>query len=321
MDCGHWNRRDVLRAVSAAAVLGTLGARPSRAAAQAVKYSAGTEAPKLKAPANATDCHHHIYNSKFPVDPTATLRPPDALVDDYRALQKRIGTSRHVLVQPSTYGVDNRAHLEALAAFGPTARMVAVVNDKVTDDELKRLNAAGVRGIRFNLAQAGATTPEMLEPLSRRVNDLGWHIQINAPAAKIMEIMPILETKVASPIVFDHLAHIPQPEGVNHPLFAKVRGLMDKGRTWVKLSGAYADTKVGPPTYADSSAVARAYASAYPERCVWGSDWPHPTELTKGVPDDAVLFDLLTDWVPDPKIRHRVLVENPAALYDFPKAG
>jgi D-galactarolactone isomerase len=321
MDCGHWNRRDVLKAVSAAAVLGTLGGRPSRVEAQAVKYSAGTEAPKLKAPANATDCHHHIYNSKFPVDPTATLRPPDALVDDYRALQKRIGTSRHVLVQPSTYGVDNRAHLEALAAFGPTARMVAVVNDKVTDDELKRLNAAGVRGIRFNLAQAGATTPEMLEPLSRRVNDLGWHIQINAPAAKIMEIMPILETKVASPIVFDHLAHIPQPEGVNHPLFAKVRGLMDKGRTWVKLSGAYADTKVGPPTYADSSAVARAYASAYPERCVWGSDWPHPTELTKGVPDDAVLFDLLTDWVPDPKIRHRVLVENPAALYDFPKAG
>ena len=321
MDCGHWNRRDVLKAVSAAAVLGTLGGRPSRVEAQAVKYSAGTEAPQLKAPANATDCHHHIYNSKFPVDPTATLRPPDALVDDYRALQKRIGTSRHVLVQPSTYGVDNRAHLEALAAFGPTARMVAVVNDKVTDDELKRLNAAGVRGIRFNLAQAGATTPEMLEPLSRRVNDLGWHIQINAPAAKIMEIMPILETKVASPIVFDHLAHIPQPEGVNHPLFAKVRGLMDKGRTWVKLSGAYADTKVGPPTYADSSAVARAYASAYPERCVWGSDWPHPTELTKGVPDDAVLFDLLTDWVPDPKIRHRVLVENPAALYDFPKAG
>jgi predicted TIM-barrel fold metal-dependent hydrolase len=96
---------------------------------------------------------------------------------------------------------------------------------------------------------------------------------------------------------------------------------MDKGRTWVKLSGAYADTKVGPPTYADSSAVARAYAKAAPERCVWGSDWPHPTEHTKQLPDDAVLFDLLTDWVPDEKARHRVLVENPAILYDFPKAG
>jgi predicted TIM-barrel fold metal-dependent hydrolase len=317
MSTGSWNRRDVLKAVSATALV---GASARRAAAQAVKWSAGTEPPRLKAPANATDCHHHIYNARYPVDPSATLRPPDALVDDYRALQKRLGLTRHVLVQPSTYGTDNRAHLEALAAFGPQARMVAVVNDSVSTEELKRLDGLGVRGIRFNLAQAGATTPEMLEPLSRRVNDLGWHIQINAPAAKIMEIMPILE-RVPSPIVFDHLAHIPQPDGVNHPLFAKVRALMDRGRTWMKLSGAYADTKVGPPTYADTSAVARAYARATPERCVWGSDWPHPTEQSKQLPDDAVLFDLLADWVPDERTRHRVLVENPATLYGFPTSG
>ena len=268
MRAQSWNRRDVLKVVSAAVLV---GARARRAAAQAVKWSMGTEAPKLKAPANATDCHHHIYNAKYPVDARATLRPGDALVDDYRALQKRIGTTRNVLVQPSTYGTDNRCHLEALAAFGPTARMVAVVDNTVSTDELKRMHTLGVRGIRFNLAQAGATTPEMMEPLSKRINDLGWHIQINAPAAKIMEIMAILE-RVPSPIVFDHLAHIPQPEGVNHPLYAKVRALMDKGRTWVKLSGAYADTKVGPPSYSDSSAVARAYAKAAPERCVWGSD-------------------------------------------------
>jgi predicted TIM-barrel fold metal-dependent hydrolase len=317
MTPSSWNRRDVLKAVSAAAAIAAL---PRPAHAQAVKWSTGTEAPKLKAPPNATDCHHHIYNAKYPVDPKATLRPGDALVEDYRALQRRIGTTRHVLVQPSTYGTDNRCHLEALAVFGPTARMVAVVNDSVSTEELKRLHALGVRGIRFNLAQAGATTPEMIEPLSTRINDLGWHIQINATAAKIMEIMPILE-RVPSPVVFDHLAHIPQPEGVSHPLYAKVRALMDKGRGWVKLSGAYADTKVGPPTYADSSAVARAYAKAVPERCVWGSDWPHPSEQSKELPDDAILFDLLIDWVPDEKVRHRVLVENPAILYDFPKTG
>jgi D-galactarolactone isomerase len=303
MSAQSWNRREVLKGVSAAALVGV---HAGPAAAQAVKWSM------------ATDCHHHVYNTKFPVDPKATLRPADALVEDYRALQKRIGTTRNVLVQPSTYGTDNRWHLEALAAFGPQARMVAVVDDKVSTEELKRMHGLGVRGIRFNLAQAGATTPEMMEPLSKRINDLGWHIQINAPAAKIMEIMPILE-RVPSPIVFDHLAHIPQPDGVNHPLYAKVRGLMDKGRTWVKLSGAYADTKVGPPTYSDSSAVARAYAKAMPERCVWGSDWPHPSEQSKQLPDDAVLFDLLSDWVPDEKVRHRVLVENPATLYDFPK--
>jgi predicted TIM-barrel fold metal-dependent hydrolase len=315
MSAESWSRREVLKVVPVAA-LAAAQARP--ASAQSVKWSAGTEAPRLKAPANATDCHHHIYNGKYPVDPKATLRPADALVDDYRALQRRIGTTRNVVVQPSTYGTDNRCHLDALAALGSTARMVAVVNDGVSTEELKRMHALGVRGIRFNLAQAGATTPEMIEPLSKRINDLGWHIQVNAPAGKLMEIMPILE-RVPSSIVFDHLAHIPQPDGVDHPLFARVRALLDKGHTWVKLSGAYADTKVGPPTYADSSAVARAYATAAPERCVWGSDWPHPTEQQKQLPDDAVLFDLLTDWVPDEKTRHRVLVENPATLYDFPK--
>src|SRR5882724_9466522 len=111
-----WNRRDVLKLVSTA----MLAAHARPAAAQMVKWSAGTEEPKLKAPANATDCHHHVYNAKYPVDPTATLRPADALVDDYRALQKRIGTTRNVLVQPSTYGIDNRAHLDALEASAPT---------------------------------------------------------------------------------------------------------------------------------------------------------------------------------------------------------
>src|SRR5207244_12834533 len=146
----------------------------------------------------------HVHHANYPADPKAPWRPGAALVEDDRALQKRIGTPRNVLVQPSTYGTDNRCHLEALAAFGPSARMVAVVDDSVSTEELKRMHALGVRGIRFNLAQAGATTPEMMEPLSKRINDLGWHIQINAPATKLLEIMPILE-RVPSPIVFDHL--------------------------------------------------------------------------------------------------------------------
>src|SRR6516162_1127536 len=259
-------RRELL--VSAGAAAGFLMGGGRNAAAQQVKWSSGTEPPKLKAPANSCDCHHHIYNAKYPVDPRSTLRPGDALVEDYHAFQKRIGTTRNVVVTPSTYGTDNRVTLDAVAAFGPTARAVVVVDDSVADAELKRMHGQGARGIRFNLAQAGATTPEMIEPLSKRVNELGWHIQINATAPKIIEIMPILG-RVPSPIVFDHLAHIPEPEGINHPLFAQIRALIDKGRTWVKLSGAYADTKVGPPTYADSTAVAQAYVKAAPERLVW----------------------------------------------------
>src|ERR1700748_269892 len=187
------HRRAVLKAISAAAAAGAIAARPRPTAAQQAKWSAGTEAPKLRAPAGATDCHHHIYDAKYPADPRATLRPGDASVEDYRALQRRIGTSRNVIVQPSTYGTDNSCTLDALAAFGPAARAVAVVDTSVSDPELKRLNELGVRGIRFNLAQAGATTPEMIEPLSKRVNDMGWHSQINAPAAKLLEIIPSLE--------------------------------------------------------------------------------------------------------------------------------
>src|SRR6516165_5904352 len=257
MEQADWDRRRVLWGLSAMTGAGLLGPSAKPARAQQVKYSSGTEHPRLKVPANACDCHHHIYGSRYKVDPRSTLRPGDASVDDYRTLQKRIGTSRNIIVQPSTYGTENAPTLDALVAFGPSARAVVVVDTTVTDAELKRMHGLGARGIRFNLAQAGATTPEMIEPLSKRVNELGWHIQINASPATIMEIIPILE-KVPSPIVFDHLAHIPEPEGISHPLLGQVRALIDKGKTWVKLSGAYADTKVGPPTYADSSAIARA---------------------------------------------------------------
>jgi len=313
----QWGRREVVKMIAATAVAALTRPHPGRA--QQVKWSAGTAPAKLRAPPNAADCHHHIYDARYPADPKAVLRPGDALVEDYRALQRRIGTTRHVVVQPSTYGTDNSCMLDALAAFGAEARGVAVVNDSVADAELKRMDALGVRGIRFNLAQAGATTPAMIDPLSRRVSELGWHIQINASAPVIMSIMDTLE-RVPTPIVFDHLAHVPQPGGIDDPLFGRVRALIDKGRTWIKLSGAYQDTKIGPPTYADASTVARAYVKAAPERMVWGSDWPHPSERDVK-PDDALLFDLLADWAPDEAVRNRILVQNAEALYGFPKTA
>ena len=202
-----WSRRTVLATMAAAAIGGSRSA-----AAQQVKWSSGTEPPKLKAPANAADCHHHLYDSRFPVDPRSKLRPGDASAEEYRALQKRIGTSRDVIVTPSTYGTDNRVTLNGVAALGPTSRAVVVVDTTVTDAELKRMDKAGARGIRFNLAQKGATTPEMMMPLSKRVHDLGWHIQINAPAATIVEIMPILQ-KVPTPWCSTIWPTSPSPRG------------------------------------------------------------------------------------------------------------
>ena len=177
--------------MAALAAAGWIPMRDSRSA-EPVPYSSGTEAPKLKAPANACDCHMHIYDSRFPVAPTATLRPPDASVGDYRMLQKRIGTARNVVVQPSTYGTDNRCTLDAVAQIGPKARAVAVVDTTVSDAELQRLAGLGVRGIRFNLVQAGATTIDMLEPLAKRVNDLGWHVQIHMPVSYTHLTLPTI---------------------------------------------------------------------------------------------------------------------------------
>ena len=188
----------------------------------------------------------HIYDSRFPVAPSAKLRPADATVDDYRLLQKRIGTTRNVVVTPSTYGTDNSCTLDAIAKLGTTARGVAVVDTSVEDAELKRLDGLGMRGIRFNLVQSGATTIDMLEPLSKRVNDLGWHVQIHMLGDQIVEVAELLQ-RLPSPIVFDHMARIPEPAGVDHPAFALVLKLIDRGRTWVKLSSAYQDSKSGPP--------------------------------------------------------------------------
>jgi predicted TIM-barrel fold metal-dependent hydrolase len=315
MTTSDMSRRTVLAMMGAAAA----GAAITQAHAQQVPWSTGTAPAKTRAPANATDCHHHIYSARFKIDPKSTLRPGDASVADYHLLQKRIGTSRNVIVQPSTYGVFNDGLIEALNECGPTARGVAVVDTSVTDDELKRLDAAGVRGVRFNLATpGGATTMEMLEPVAKRVAPLGWHIQFNMSADTTLAAKDILY-RLPCPMVFDHLAHMPQPAGIAHPAFAVVADLLQKGKAWLKLSGAYADTKVGPPSYADSTAVAQAYVKAAPDRLVWGSDWPHPSEQGKPapLPDDAVLFDLLAEWAPDEAVRNRILVDNPAKLYRF----
>ena len=309
----------VLRGVSASAQPAAGATDMVRGVAGPVKFSTGTAPPRTPAPALATDCHHHVYDARFPADPRTQLRPPDASPEDYRALARRLGTQRSVLVTPSTYGTDNRLHLQAMRELGPErARMVAVVDTSVTDAQLREMHEAGVRGIRFNLVQAGVTTVDMLEPLSARVQALGWHTQIHMLGDQIAE-HEALFMRLPAPIVFDHLGRIPMDKGVEHAGYKTVRRLMERGTTWVKLSGAYMDTKVGPAgRWSDTVPVAQGYATGAPERCVWASDWPHVTEPAEK-PDDAALFDLLTDWVPDEAARKRVLVDNPATLYGFAK--
>jgi D-galactarolactone isomerase len=306
-----------LAAFSAAFVVQSRDTR----AQTSVPNSVGTESPKLKVPANACDCHMHIYDpARFPMVPSQRVPPTDAAVPQYRLLQRRIGTTRVVIVTPRNYGTQNQVTVDAIAQFGPNARGVAVVHPTVTNTELKQLHDAGVRGIRFSLSDpaTAVVTLDMVEPLSKRVAELGWHVQFNVEGQQVVEWAALLR-RLPSQTVFDHLGHPPLPAGIEHPSHGIIRGLIDRGRTWVKLSGAYSNTKVGPP-YPDATKIAQAFVKAAPERMVWGSDWPHPSEASDRKPNDAVLFDLLSDWAPDEATRHRILVENPVTLYGFDRS-
>jgi predicted TIM-barrel fold metal-dependent hydrolase len=314
-------RRTFLTAAGAAMFAATGGFREARA--QSAPNSSGTGPAKVKAPPNAADCHMHIYDPRFPEsNPRPGTNPTHATVSDYRSLQKRTGTTRVVVVTPRNYATDNRVTVDALAQLGASARGVAVVRPTVTDAELRELDNGGIRGIRFSLGGAGAVvTWDMVEPLSKRVTDLGWHVQFNVDGTDIAEHGELLR-RLPSRLVFDHMGHPNLPAGIEHPSFAIMRELIDRGRTWIKLSGAYSNSEIGPPDYPEASKIAQAFVKAAPERMVWGSDWPHPGEQNKPVlPNDALLFDLLAVWAPDEATRRRILVENPENLYGFAKTG
>jgi D-galactarolactone isomerase len=285
-----------------------------------VPNSTGSEAPKLKAPANACDCHVHIYDGeRFPParpGPQSRIQA-NAAVANYRLLQNRNGTTRTVIVTPAAYVTDNRVTLDGIEQLGrANTRGVAVLHPTVTDAELKTLADGGIKGIRFTVfdPNSAAVSIDMIEPLAKRVADLGWHVQIHMRADQIVENGDLLQ-RLPTQVVFDHMGRLPQPSPLDHAAYKIIRAMLDKGRTWMKLAGAYMDTNAGAPTYSDKVAVAQAYIKAAPERMVWGSDWPHPTEKEK--PNDAMLFDLLTAWAPDAAQRERILVTNPEALYGF----
>src|SRR5580704_8926344 len=210
-------RRTLIKGASMAAMAAAIsGVSVCVGNAQEVPNSSGAEPAKLKAPAGACDCHHHIYDAERfpPAQPGGTIIP-DARVEEYRMLQRRIRTTRNIVVTPLAYATDNRVTLDAIARFGPNARGVAVIRPTVTDAELKMLADGGIRGIRFSLAdpRSAPTSIEMIEPLSKRVNELGWHVQINMDADQIVVAQDLWD-RLPSVIVFDHMGHVPRPAGL-----------------------------------------------------------------------------------------------------------
>ncbi len=280
--------------------------------------SSGTTLARYTAPPDACDSHIHIYDTRFEMTWPNLRTVTDASVAEYRLLQQRIRTRRVVVVQPAAYGTDNRVTIDAVGQFGTeNARGIAVAHPSVTDTELVAMNKGGVRGLRFSLHEprTAVTSADMIEPLAHRAHRLGWHVQLHLRGEQIVEMAELI-LKLPGTVVIDHLGRLPQPEGIRHHAFQVLRKLLDTGRTWVKLSAPYLDSKTGAPRYADIKPIARALIEHAPERCVWGSDWPHPTQPV-AKPDDAALFDFIQEWAIAEETREMILVDNPAKLYGF----
>ena len=256
----------------------------------------------------------HIYDSRYPVAPTSLLRPPDATVDQYRQVQRGLGLQRVVVVQPSTYGFDNACTLDAVAEFETAARAVVVVDDQVTDVDLETLTRRRARGARFHMLPGGAVPWEMMHAVADRIASHGWHIQLQMNGRDLMDRFAAL-VALPAPLVIDHVGRFMPAVGADDDRFHVLLRLLDTGRCWVKLSAPYESAADSTHRYAAVTRLVHVLVDHAPERMLWATNWPHPGQKEPPSLDD--LSALAFDWMPDANVRHRILVDNPAELYQF----
>ncbi len=270
--------------------------------------------PRLQTPAGATDCHMHVYDERYAAVASAPFKPPHAPASAYRDVQSSLGLEHVVVVQPAAYGFDNSCTLEAMAAFGAGARGIAVVPPDVDAAELRRLDSAGVRGVRYFMLRGGLLPWDSLEAMAVKIAPLGWHINLQLDGRDLPLHIAMLR-RLPVNLVIDHNGKFLEPVTTGDPAFGALLSLLDGGRTWVKMAAPYETSKLGAPDYDDVSVLARTFVHAHPERCLWASNWPHPNQNPQ--PSSAAMLDLLLDWAPDKATRHRILVDNPAAVYGY----
>jgi predicted TIM-barrel fold metal-dependent hydrolase len=277
-----------------------------------------TKSPVYKPPRGACDAHCHIFGpgNVYPYAPDRTYTPPDAPLARFKELQGTLRLERAVLVNASCHGTDNTVILDAIAQSRGKYRGVANVDESVTDAELDRLHAGGIRGIRFNFVQHLGGTPDLdvFHDLVARVQPLGWHVVLHFDAADLVEFRALLE-KLPVPFIIDHMGRVPTKDGLEQRPFKILLETLRMENCWVKISGAERISSQGPP-FTDAVPFAQALLAAAPDRVLWGTDWPHPN-IKKHMPNDGDLVDLIPLYMPDSALQKKVLVENPHRLYDF----
>jgi predicted TIM-barrel fold metal-dependent hydrolase len=278
--------------------------------------------PKIALPQGAVDTHVHVFAQGYKLSPDRGYNPPDSTLADLKHLHATLGVDRVVFTQPSVYGTDNAAILDGMAALNAQtpdrARAVVAITLDIGDDDLKALDARGVRGVRLNTDNKGGMPIEMkaIPDLAARIAPFGWHIEFLFPGRDMVELMPTLAAVTAVPISIAHFAYQPATAGIKAPGFQALLELMRRGNTWMKISGANRVSATDLPPYDDVKPMAEALIAAAPDRIMWGTDWPHPNKYVVN-PNDGDLADAFGDWVTDDAMRRRIMVDTPAAFYRF----
>jgi 2-pyrone-4,6-dicarboxylate lactonase len=274
--------------------------------------------PSFRPPPGAVDAHCHVFGpgELFPYAPERKYTPCDAPAEKLFELRDWLGFERNVIVQATCHGADNRALVDAIERSNGRARGVATASASVSDSELQALHAAGVRGLRFNFVKrlADSVPRDTLTSLAARIAPLGWHTVIYFEAAELPELYDFI-TSLPTIVVVDHMGRPDVSQPVDGPQFAMFQRLMrEHPRIWSKVSCAERLSKSGPPDYDDVVPFARRLVESFPDRVLWGTDWPHPN-LKSHMPDDGKLVDFIPRIAPSAQLQRQLLVDNPMRLY------
>jgi 2-pyrone-4,6-dicarboxylate lactonase len=277
-----------------------------------------TKIPQFKFPPLSCDAHAHIFGpaTKYPYAPGRAYTPPDAPLEALRAMHAKLGIERAVIVNASAHGTDHRVALDAVAESGGRYRAVANLEETITEKGLFQLHKGGFRGCRFNFVRHLGGIPDMkrFKRVAAMIAELGWHLNLHFDAIDLPGFAPVLRGLPVRYII-DHMARVRAADGLGQPPFRTLTELMRSDeKCWVKLCGCERISSSGPP-FRDAVPFARIALESAPDRVVWGTDWPHPN--VKTMPNDGDLADLIPLFAPESDLQHKLLVSNPARLYEF----